>query len=125
MKNRVRLRIAQCPCAVYLFMPVQNGMGEPSLDFLGCIGGRFFAVETKAGRGRFTPRQEHTAKRMREAGAYVFLLNEDPVVWEEFDLWLAASVAISALEQPERQLAPRFPQWARDLLNEEVCDGSC
>jgi hypothetical protein len=124
MKNRVRLRLAQCPVPVYLFMPMQNGMGEATLDFIGCIGGLFFAVETKAERGLLTPRQVHTKARMEAAGAVVFVLNEEPAGWAEFEAWLTRATAISALEHREPRLV-RFPQWATELLNEEVCDGSC
>jgi hypothetical protein len=101
MKMRVRKRLAECSAPVYLFMPVQNGMGEATLDFIGCIGGKFFGVETKAGYGGMTPRQLHTAMRMREAGAAVFLLNENPEGWHDFDFWLASMAAIAALEHPE------------------------
>jgi hypothetical protein len=60
----------------YYHMVVQNGMGAPSLDFVGCHSGRFFAVETKAGNKDMTDRQKQTASTMREAGAQVFLVNE-------------------------------------------------
>jgi len=59
----------------HLFMPVQNGMGSPALDFIGCYRGRYFSVETKAGTKDMTPRQEQTAKALRVAGAAVFLVN--------------------------------------------------
>ena len=60
----------------YFHMPVQNGMGKPSLDFVGCHRGCFYAVETKAGNKRMTPRQETTADEMRLAQGVVFLINE-------------------------------------------------
>jgi hypothetical protein len=60
----------------YYHMPVQNGMGSPTLDFVGCHAGRFFAVETKAGNKLMTPRQVLTAKQMDSAGAAVFLVSE-------------------------------------------------
>jgi hypothetical protein len=59
----------------YYHMPVQNGMGKPTLDFVGCLKGWFFAIETKAHVGdKATLRQEVTMKEMREAGAAVFLV---------------------------------------------------
>ncbi len=60
----------------YYHMVVQNGLGAPSLDFVGCHTGKFFAVETKAGNKDMTDRQKQTAETMREAGAEVFLVNE-------------------------------------------------
>lgn len=60
----------------YWHMPVQNGMGAPSLDFIGCHLGDFYAVEAKAGNKQPTPRQESTIAAMRAAGAKVFVVNE-------------------------------------------------
>ncbi len=71
----------------YLFMPVQNGMGSPALDFIGIYRGRGFSVETKAGSKGMTPRQEQTAKALRAAGATVFLVNETEGL-EELKGWL-------------------------------------
>ena len=59
----------------YWHCPVQNGLGAPSLDFVGCYRGLFYAIETKAGNGKPTPRQETTIADMRKAGAKVFVVN--------------------------------------------------
>lgn len=77
-EGRVKAKVKSCLQAngAYYHMPVQNGMGAPTLDFVGCHFGRFFAVETKAGNKGMTPRQETTAEAMRAAGAKVFLVNE-------------------------------------------------
>ena len=73
---------------VYWHMPVQNGMGAPSLDFICCVPcvitqdmvgqrvGLYVAIETKAKNKSFTPRQEHTASLIQAAGAPSFLVNE-------------------------------------------------
>lgn len=58
---------------LYFHMPVQNGMGEPSLDFVGCINGRFFAIETKAPGRKPTPRQLLTIDDMQRANGQVFV----------------------------------------------------
>lgn len=58
---------------VYYHMPVQNGMGKPTLDFVGCIGGKFFAIETKAPGKKPTERQESTILDMQRAGGNVFV----------------------------------------------------
>jgi hypothetical protein len=71
----------------YYFMPVQNGMGKASLDFLVCHQGRFAAIETKAGTKGMTPRQEVTTEEMRAAKAAVFLINERDG-WVELAYWL-------------------------------------
>ena len=60
----------------YYHMPVQNGMGAPTLDFVGCFKGKFFAVETKAPGKKPTPRQELTMADMRKAGGMVFVVSD-------------------------------------------------
>lgn len=57
---------------VYYFMPVQNGMGKPGLDYHCIHKGVGFCVETKAPGGKLTARQELTATEVRDAGGYVF-----------------------------------------------------
>ncbi len=38
----------------YFHMPVQNGMGAPTLDFVGCYCSHYFAIEAKApGKNEF------------------------------------------------------------------------
>ena len=118
VKARVRRRLAECPIPVYLFMPVQNGMGEATLDFIGCINGQFFAIETKAGRSVMTPRQVATAHRILGASGMVFVLNEDPATWQLFEQWLVRETAIAALEAKEG-VAPVAAQRATDIRNEE------
>lgn len=83
----------------YWHCPVQNGMGAPSLDFVGChkivitpemVGmeiGRYYSVETKAGSKQPTPRQELTINDMRKSGARVFVVNEFSGL-EELEEWL-------------------------------------
>ena len=56
----------------YWHCPVQNGMGKPSLDFVGCHRGRYFAVETKADGKKMTKRQELTAEEIIAADGRVF-----------------------------------------------------
>lgn len=71
----------------YWHCPVQNGMGAPSLDFVGCYRGMFFAIETKAGNKKPTPRQVTTIEDMQAAGAEVFVVNEVSGL-EELKNWL-------------------------------------
>ncbi len=75
-KVKDRIKAALIRAKAYYFMPVQNGMGSPSLDFIGCHQGRFFAVEAKAGRKQPTARQKLTAASMEAAGARTFVINE-------------------------------------------------
>lgn len=69
----------------YWHCPVQNGMGAPSLDFICCFKGRYFAVETKAPGKKPTPRQEITMQQIRDAGGKVFVIDGD---CSELEAWL-------------------------------------
>ena len=60
----------------YSFMPVQNGMGAPGLDYYCCIKGRFVAIETKAPGKRPTPRQVRTIMAIENAGGTVFVVHD-------------------------------------------------
>lgn len=62
---------------VYWHMPVQGGLGAPTLDFVCCHGGRFFAIETKAPGKKPTARQLVTMAAMEAAGAFVFVVSCD------------------------------------------------
>jgi len=86
VKERVKSLLRRY--GAYYHMPVQNGMGAPSLDFVGCHRGRYFAVETKAGRNQMTPRQLLTAEEIRSAGGTVFLVNETAGCMEFLEAWL-------------------------------------
>lgn len=86
-KVKARVKAVLKRFGAYYHMVVQNGMGAPSLDFVGCHAGRFFSVETKAGNKDMTDRQKQTASEMRKAGGKVFLVN-DVVGLEDLELWL-------------------------------------
>jgi hypothetical protein len=63
----------------YRFMPVQNGMGAPALDFYYCVDGLFVGIETKApGTGKKqpepTPRQQSTMDEIKAAGGLCYLV---------------------------------------------------
>ncbi len=75
-KVKARVRDLLKAYEAYYHQPVMNGMGAPSLDFVGCSKGRYFAVETKIANKGMAPRQEITAAAIRRAGGKVFLVNE-------------------------------------------------
>lgn len=72
----------------YYHMPVQNGMGAPTLDFVGCHRGRFYAVETKAPGKQPTPRQLVTISAMNAAGGRTFVVSDDEEL-AALETWLA------------------------------------
>ena len=75
VKAAVKRALATLPRR-YHFMPVQNGMGAPALDFYCCINGRFVAIETKAPGKKLTARQEATRDQIYAAGGIVFVVDD-------------------------------------------------
>lgn len=71
----------------YYHMPVLNGMGKPTLDFVCCHNGHFFAIETKAAGKHLTPRQEVTKSEIEFAHGKVFVVEGDKGMIELED-WL-------------------------------------
>lgn len=76
----------------YWHCPVQNGMGAPSLDFICCINGKYFAVETKAGNKKPTPRQETTIAEIQRRKGKCFVVNETSGL-DLLEQWLKEVVA--------------------------------
>jgi len=72
---------------VYWHCPVMNGMGAPSLDFVCCVKGYYFAIETKAGNKQPTPRQEDTIAQIQRAGGKCFVVNEVEGL-DTLEIWL-------------------------------------
>ena len=62
---------------VYYFMPIggmYSKIGVP--DVIGCLNGRFIAVEAKAGKGKTTALQDRELKRIKDAGGVSLVINE-------------------------------------------------
>jgi hypothetical protein len=80
VKSKLRRKLNDLPCR-YIFMPVQNGMGAPSLDYLICAGGWFIAIETKASvKHHLTPRQENTKAEIEAAHGLVYVVYDDATI---------------------------------------------
>lgn len=62
---------------IYYHMPVQNGMGKPTLDFICCVGGAYVAIEAKAPSKVPTRRQEALMKEIRASGGCTFWINQE------------------------------------------------
>lgn len=86
-KVKAKVKTVLKRAGAYYHMVVQNGLGAPSLDFVGCHVGKFFAIETKAGKKDMTERQKQTSAEMTGAGATVFLVNEEYGL-AELEQWL-------------------------------------
>ena len=74
--------------------PVQNGMGKPMLDYVGCCCGLHFEIETKAkAKDMLTPRQQLTKEEMEAALGKVFVVREvDGFEIKELEEWLYRTV---------------------------------
>ncbi len=76
IKAKVKKALDTLP-RCYRFMPVQQGLGAPALDFYCCISTRFIGIETKAKGKGMTARQLETAREINDAGGLVFLVCDD------------------------------------------------
>ena len=77
VKKQVKRILAEYKRGMYYHMPMQNGMGRPSLDFVGAYRGWPFAIETKAGNAPLTVRQHATIVEMENAGIAVFVIRHE------------------------------------------------
>ena len=72
-KVKAKIKAILKEYGVYYFMPVQNGMGMPGLDFHCTLHGMSLYIEAKAPGKNPTKRQEITMESMRQAGAIVIV----------------------------------------------------
>jgi pantoate kinase len=67
---------------VYYAMPMGTGYGNSGVpDFLCCVGGNFFAIEAKAGKGIPTALQEKNMREIQAAGGIAAVVNEGNLDW--------------------------------------------
>jgi hypothetical protein len=64
----------------YYVMPVTGGFGRQGApDFLVCLKGKFFGIETKAGKGKLTTLQKMNLKKIIDCGGVALVVREDDV----------------------------------------------
>ena len=88
-KIKAKVREILAEHGVYLFQPVQWGMGATGLDFH-CVAppdGKALFIETKAPGKVPTARQEVLIAKLRKMGAKVFVISND-VTLAELKRWL-------------------------------------
>jgi hypothetical protein len=85
VKKRIKEILDACRPHVYYHMPMQNGMGAPTLDFVGCCAGMYFTIEAKAPGAVPTARQNITLITVCSAGGKTFVIDGDV---KELKLWL-------------------------------------
>ena len=62
---------------IYYFSPAANGFGRAGIpDIICCFGGRFIAIECKAGKGVTTALQDKELAAIRTAGGMTMVVNE-------------------------------------------------
>ena len=77
-KVKVRIRAILDAANVYYAMPIGTGYGNSGVpDFLCCVGGRFLAIEAKARHGHVTALQERALQKIKEAGGFAMVINEE------------------------------------------------
>lgn len=61
---------------IYYHMPVQNGMGKRSIDFICCVGGHYVGIEAKAPYMIPTRMQQKLMHEIEAAGGQCFWMND-------------------------------------------------
>lgn len=63
---------------IYYFYPVTGGYGSSGVpDIVCCYNGIFVAIECKSGHNKPTPLQEAQMQKIRQAGGYTVVINEE------------------------------------------------
>lgn len=72
---------------IYYFYPVTGGYGSSGVpDIICCYNGLFVGIECKAGVNKPTPLQEAQMQKIRQAGGYTIVINEQNV--SVLEMWL-------------------------------------
>ena len=79
-KVKARVKSILTSLGAWYAMPLGTAFGKRGVpDFLVCHRGKFFSIETKAGKGKTTALQEYVMARIREAGGVTLIINEHNV----------------------------------------------
>lgn len=86
-KVKAKVRTILNKYNAYHFMPATGGYGRSGVpDLVGCYRGYFFAIECKAGKNTTTALQELELSKIRHAGGWSIVVNEDNI--QEVEQWL-------------------------------------
>ena len=65
---------------MYYFLPATHGFGRSGVpDIIGCVNGKFLAVECKAGKNTPTALQLREIAAINTAGGIAIVVNEDNI----------------------------------------------
>lgn len=78
VKDKVVAELASM--GAYYFFPVMTGFGNSGIpDIVGCINGRFFAIECKSGNNKPTRLQISQMEEIVRCGGVALVINEDNI----------------------------------------------
>jgi penicillin-binding protein-related factor A (putative recombinase) len=85
--DRELLRLREAKVPLYWHKPVMNGMGAPTLDYVGSSYGRYFTIEAKKdAKTKPTAIQEKTMAAIRASGGTCFVVYDGETM-RDFVLW--------------------------------------
>ena len=80
VRVKKRIRVVLESLGAYHFNPIAGQFGRAGVpDIVGCLNGKFFGIEAKAGKGKTTPLQDQQLAAIRAAGGIALVINEDNV----------------------------------------------
>ena len=76
-KVKKKVKVALDEIGAYYFSPQAGAFGRAGIpDIVGCIKGRFFAIECKAGSNTTTALQDKEIEKIRDVGGVALVINE-------------------------------------------------
>tara|TARA_R100001530_G_scaffold100248_3_gene69669 strand:- start:246 stop:527 length:282 start_codon:yes stop_codon:yes gene_type:complete len=78
-EKKVKQKVAKLlkEVGAYYFFPATGGYGRSGVpDIVGCVDGKFFGIECKAGKNTTTALQELELKKIEESGGVAMVVNE-------------------------------------------------
>lgn len=102
-KTKTRIKKMLNKYGVYSHMPVQNGMGAPTLDFVCCYGGLYIAIEAKAPGKKPSDRQLKTMSQISAAGGVALCVGTNEADFDSLEklLEMLNGKRISFTEAPK------------------------
>lgn len=82
----------------YYFFPATHGYGRSGVpDVIACYKGYFFGIECKAGKNTPTKLQEMELQKIKDAGGFSWVVNEDNVdeVTRVITMWVDSKLLTS------------------------------
>lgn len=81
-EGRVKAKVVQLlkEAGVYYFFAATHGYGRSGIpDIIACVGGKFLAIECKAGKNQPTALQKRELDAIAKAGGVAMTVNEDNI----------------------------------------------